>query len=219
MKNFILFFLAFTIAASLTGCGQRRPDFFFIVDDIRGAKPKTEVVWRGATVGHVSRIQFQHGRFRVEVALKPEYRNEIHSDATIKIANGISTGFKPIVKIEGGHNAAVPMIKPGDQLAESRSFIDSGSVKRWLSSTMPEVQRHLGEMMSNANSADVQKVWESLKTELENARSAVQRGEATIDQIKQRVSNAVEAAIKEFNREENEHPQIEKQEDRETSRR
>jgi hypothetical protein len=203
MKNSLLLLLALTSAAILAGCGQNQPDFFVLVDDVRGVKPKTEVVWRGTRVGQVSKVFFESGRFHIAVRLDSQYQNQIRSDATVKITNGITSGFRPVVRIEGGQDAAVFLIKPGAQLVESHGLVDTNQVRQWLSSTLPEMRDKLDELCRSANSPEAQKLRQSFRADIEKIRQAIERGDATIAELQRRLSKALDAALNEISRENN----------------
>lgn len=203
MKNSFGFLVVLTAAALLASCGHKQPDFFVVVDDVRGVKPKTEVAWRGTQVGQVSKVLFEGGRFHIEVRLDSEYRNQIRSDATVKITNGITSGFKPVVRIQDGQNATVPLIKPGAQLVESRGLVDINQLKQWLSSTLPEIRGKLDELLESANSPEAQKLRQSFQADLEKIKQAIERGDATVAEAQRRLRNALDAALNEINREDN----------------
>lgn len=183
----------------LASCGHREPDFYFVTNDARGAKADTEVIWRGAVIGKVSDVRFQNGQFRIEVSLKDDYRNQIRSDAEAKIANGITTGFKPSVKVVGGVSSSAPMIKRGDRIREAAGVIDADTLKRLLQLSIPEAQQKLEQLADSAvNSPEVRSITESVERELENAAEAARRGQSTVEDARRRITNAINAAMKEL---------------------
>jgi hypothetical protein len=205
-RSSLAFLILLAAASLLMSCSHRGGDFFFVVDDLRGTKTGTEVLWRGAQVGRVSDVRFENGHFRVEVRLHPEYRNQIRSDATVAIAKGITTAFKPVVKINGGQDSAAAPMQRGMQLQESHSLLDVASVKQWVGSTAPDLRRELEDLLARAKSPEAEQLRKKIELDLEKVRGAIERGESTIADAQRRIRNAIDAAMKELAREGEEHP-------------
>jgi hypothetical protein len=200
MKTVLHLVSAIASLTIVTGCGHRQPDFVVVVDDVKGVKAKTDVVWRGTQVGSVSEVRFENNRFRINVNLQPAFQNQIRGDASVKITNGITTGFKPRLVVQGGQSANAPTVKPGSELPEFRGLFDFAQLQQWISSVAPDLRETLNTVLKSKSSFETEKLQRSIESDIAKIKEGFERGDETFSEMQRRIRRAIDAAVKELDR-------------------